>query len=230
MSFWDRLTEGLRDIGTSIGDWTPKIIGALVILIVGWFVARILRNIVKRILSTKPVQSVLDAAGINSALEGSGYEAPSLAASVIYFFLWLTVLMLAFQALEAATIVNLLQRFLAVLPLILVAFVIVVLAAAVGKFVAGLIEPWSMSNGVTWLPWLTRVGFILFGLVTALEMLEIGFFVNALTTAIMGGIGIAFAIAFGVGGIDTAKKWWAKYLSPSDSGGPQSGGGSTGMH
>ena len=26
-----------------------------------------------------------------------------------------------------------------------------------------------------------------------------------------------FAVAFGIGGVDTAKKWWAKYLSPRDS-------------
>ena len=219
MSFWDRLTESLRDIGTAIGEWTPKIIGALIILIVGWFIARILRNIVRRLLDTKPVQAVLDASGINPALEGSGYEASSLVASIVYFFLWLFVLLAAFQAVEADSIVALLQRFLAVLPLILVAFVVVVIAAAVGKFVAGLVEPWAKTNGVTWLPWLTRVGFILFGLVTALEMLEIGFFVNVLTSAIFGGIGIAFAVAFGVGGIDTARKWWDKYLSPSDSGG-----------
>lgn len=222
MSFWDRLTEGLRDIGTAIGDWTPKVLGALVILIVGWFIARILKNIVKRLLDTRPVQGILDAAGINTALQDSGYQASSLVASIVYFFLWLTVLVLAFQALEAETIVSLLQRFLAVVPLILVAFIVVVLAAAVGKFVAGLVAPWSETNGLTWLPWLTRVGFILFGLVTALEMLEIGFFVNALTTAIFGGIGVAFAIAFGVGGIDTARRWWNKYLSPSETGGPGS--------
>lgn len=223
MSFWDRLTEGLRDIGTAIGEWTPKVLGALVILIIGWFIARLLRNIVQRLLETQPVQAVLDAAGINTALQESGYKASSLAASVLYFFLWLTVLLLAFQALEADTIVSLLQRFLAVLPLIFVAFIVVVLAAAVGKFVAGLVAPWSEANGVTWLPWLTRVGFILFGLVTALEILEVGFFVNALTTAVFGGIGIAFAVAFGVGGIDTARKWWDKYLSPSETGGPRAG-------
>lgn len=222
MSFWDRLTESLRDIGTAIGEWAPKIIGALIILIVGWWIARLLRNITKRLLDTKPVQSVLDAAGINSALEDSGYEASSLAASVVYFFLWLTVLLLTFQALEADSIVALLERAIAVLPLIFVAFVVLVLAAAIGKFVAELVEPWSVNNGVTWLPWLTRVGFILFGLATAMNILEIGLFVNLLTGAIFGGIGIAFAIAFGVGGIDTAKQWWAKYLSPSDVGGRHS--------
>ena len=61
---------------------------------------------------------------------------------------------------------------------------------------------------------ITRAGFILFGVATALDLLKIGIFVNIVTASILGGVGAAFAIAFGVGGIDTAKKWWAKYLSP----------------
>jgi flagellar biosynthesis protein FliQ len=216
-SFWDRLMDGLRDIGTAIGDWTPKIIGALLILVVGWLIARILRNIVRRLLELAPVKAVLKAAGIEGALEGSGYEPAKLGAGIVYFYLWLVVLLLAFEVLEAQTIVDLLERTLAVIPLILVAFVVLVLAAAVGRFVAGLVSPWAESHGVTWLPWITQGGFILFGLVTAFQILEIGYFTEALTTAILGGAGIAFAIAFGVGGIDTARKWWAKYLSPSES-------------
>ncbi|MCH7846100.1 MAG: hypothetical protein IH850_09750 [Acidobacteria bacterium] len=39
--------------------------------------------------------------------------------------------------------------------------------------------------------------------------------------------GVALAIAFGVGGIDAAKEWWAKYGTPSASArmnkGPSSG-------
>lgn len=216
MSFWDRLVEGLRDVGTAIGEWTPRIIGAIIILIVGWWIARILRNLTKKFLDWDPVQSVLDAAGINPALEGSGYNAADLAASVVYFFIWLLVLLATFETLQADAIVALLERVIAVIPLVFFAFIIVVIAAAVGKFVAGLVAPWAETNGVTWLPWLTRAGFILFGLVTALDLLSIGFFTNALATAILGGAGIAFAIAFGVGGIDTAKRWWAKYLSPNE--------------
>jgi hypothetical protein len=45
-------------------------------------------------------------------------------------------------------------------------------------------------------------------------------FASDITKIFTAAIGIAFAIAFGVGGIDTAKKWWAKYLAPkSPSGG-----------
>lgn len=216
MSFWDRLWESLRDVGTAIGDYAPKILGALIILIVGWFIARILKNITRRLLASGPVEAVLDKAGISGALERSGYDAAALGANLVYLFLWLFILLLAFEALDAQTFVDLLERVIAWLPQVFVAFLIVVLITAVGNVVAGMIAPWAEAQGVTWLPMLTRAGFILFGLVTALDMLEIGIFLNIVTMSILGGLGVAFAIAFGVGGIDTAKRWWAKYLSPRE--------------
>lgn len=214
LSFWDRLLESLEQVGTTIGEYAPKILGALIILIFGWLIVRILKGVTFRLLNSRPVKAVLDKAGISSALERSGYDAASLGATIIYLFLWLFVLLLTFETLGAETFVDLTERAIAWLPLVFMAFLIVVLITAVGNMVAELVAPWSKSQGVTWLPVLTRAGFILFGVVTALDVLNIGLFVNIVTGSILGGIGAAFAIAFGVGGIDTAKKWWAKYLSP----------------
>ncbi len=214
LSFWDRLLDSLEQVGTTIGDYAPKILGALIILIVGWFIVRILKKVTFRILDSGPVKVVLDKAGISGALEGSGYNAASLGATVVYLFLWLFVLLMTFETLGAETFVDLVERAIAWLPLVFVAFMIVVLITAVGNMVAELVTPWSQNQGVTWLPIITRAGFILFGVATALDLLNIGVFVNIVTASILGGIGAAFAIAFGVGGIDTAQKWWAKYLSP----------------
>ncbi|MCH7584840.1 MAG: hypothetical protein IH941_06740 [Acidobacteria bacterium] len=214
LSFWDRLLDSLEQVGTTIGDYAPKILGALIILIVGWFIVRILKKVTFRLLDSSPVKVVLDKARISGALEGSGYNAASLGATVVYLFLWLFVLLITFETLGAETFVDLVERAISWLPLVLMAFLIVVLITAVGNVVAELVTPWSKNQGVTWLPMITRAGFILFGVATALDLLNIGIFVNIVTASILGGVGAAFAIAFGVGGIDTAKKWWAKYLSP----------------
>ncbi len=213
-SFWDRLLESLERAGATIGEYAPKVLGALIILIIGWFIIRILKRLTFRLLNSRPVKVVLDKAGISGALEGSGYDAASLGASLVYVFLWLFVLLETFEALGAVRFIDLLERLIAWLPLVFVAFLLLVLITAVGNVVAGLVAPWSEEKGVTWLPMLTRAGFVLFGLATALDVLNIGLFVNIVTAALLGGVGAAFAIAFGVGGIDTAKQWWAKYLSP----------------
>jgi hypothetical protein len=58
---------------------------------------------------------------------------------------------------------------------------------------------------------------ILFGLLFAMDILQVTFAEDVVKIVIASST-IALAIAFGVGGIDTAKKWWAKYASPSDKG------------
>ncbi len=75
MSFWDTLTDRLEQIGADIGNWVPKILGAIIILLVGLFIARIVRRIVKKILENDAVEGVLDKAGIGPALRNSGYSA-----------------------------------------------------------------------------------------------------------------------------------------------------------
>jgi hypothetical protein len=54
---------------------------------------------------------------------------------------------------------------------------------------------------------------IVFGLLFALDLLEVDFAEDVVKIVIASGT-IALAIAFGVGGIDAAKQWWAKYGTP----------------
>jgi hypothetical protein len=214
MSFFDRLTEELKDLGTSIGEWVPRIIGALIILIVGWFIAKWVRRIVRRLLDNDRVRGFFDRIGIGEALRNAGYSAPKLVATAIYGFLMLVVLLITSEALELSELSDLLRRLVAFLPQIFIAVVIVMIAAAVGRFLADLARPWADSREMSWVPSAIQVGLLLFGIITALDLLNIGVVTNSVLTAVLGGAGIAFAIAFGVGGIDTAKQWWARYASP----------------
>lgn len=57
-----------------------------------------------------------------------------------------------------------------------------------------------------------------FGVITALDVLGVGRVTNRIFDAVLATAGVAiavsFAIAFGIGGIDTAKRWWERYLTP----------------
>ena len=105
-SFWGRLTEGIRDIGGDIGNWIPKILGALIILVVGWIIARFVRRIVRRILDNDRVEGVIDKVGIGGALRNAGYTAADLVGTVVYFFLLLVVFLFASEALEVQAFVE----------------------------------------------------------------------------------------------------------------------------
>jgi hypothetical protein len=78
--------------------------------------------------------------------------------------------------------------------------------SAVGNFVADMVRPYAEQREVPWLPTAVQVLILLFGVLAALDLLEIRF-AEDLVKIVTAGIVIAFAVAFGIGGIDTAKKW-----------------------
>jgi hypothetical protein len=219
---WDNLVNGLKEafssIGSTLGDWIPRIIVALLVVIVGGWILRIIRTWVQRLLDTPPAKAVFDQAGITSALAPSGRSAATLVATVAYAFLLLVLWLIVFRILQIEPIESLLERLIAVVPLILVAVVLVILAAAVGSYVAELVRPFAEQRNVGWLPSAVRILIIVIGGLAALDLLDITF-AEDIVKILIAAAGVAFAIAFGVGGIDTAKRWWSRYLAPRDTGG-----------
>lgn len=212
--FVDALTESLAGVGSAIGEWLPRIFAALLVLLVGLFIARWIRRIVKRLLEGEALSGFLDKIGIGEAVRNSGYSVADLGATVVYGFLALIVLLITSQTLGIDALTELLQNLIAWLPQLLVALIILAVAALVADFVANLIKPWAERRSFGWVDNAVRVGIIIFGLLTALDYLGIGAITNTLFTVVSGAAGIVLAIAFGVGGIDTAKRWWEKYAAP----------------
>ena len=83
---------------------------------------------------------------------------------------------------------------------------LVLVAAAVANFVTELIRPYAEQRQIDWLPTVARVVIILFGVLAALELLDIRF-AEDIVKIVTAAAGITIAVAFGVGGIDTAKLW-----------------------
>lgn len=214
--FFDSLSNGLKDIGGTVADAFPRILGALVVLVLGWIIAKFIRNIVKRIFSTPAVDGMLEKAGIGGALKGAGYDGGTLIATIVYALLMLMVLIMAADVAGADSIVSLLDRLVAFLPKLIGAVVILVLASAIGGFLADLVRPFGESKDMAWLPTVARGVLVAFGIITALNFLGIGGAIQDALNFIFGALAVAFAIAFGVGGIDTAKLWWAKHLAPKE--------------
>jgi hypothetical protein len=216
---WDRFVDGFRnafeDIGAGLGEWIPKIIVAVGVLIVGRWIVRTLRSWIERLLDSQTANAVFDKAGLNTALEPTGRKPAALVTMLAYAFLMLLLWLIIFQILEIDPIVDLLQRLIAVLPLIFVAVALVLVAAAVANFTRDLVAPYAEQRQISWLPAVVRIVVLVVGILAALDLLEIQFAEDIVKIA-TAAVGIALAIAFGVGGIDTAKQWWRKYLAPRD--------------
>jgi hypothetical protein len=213
MSFWDQLLEELRSLGELIAEWVILIAIALLVLVVGRWIMRWVRKIVERVLGADWLKGVWDRSGVTRALESSDQTAASITGTLVYAYLMIGVWLVAARILRLVTIEDLLERLLAWLPLLLAAAVIVIIAAAVANWTADLVRPFAADKGVPWLTWLIQIAVIVFGLLFALDLLEVNFAEDVVKIVIASST-IALAIAFGVGGIDAAKQWWAKYGTP----------------
>ena len=213
MSFWDRLLEELRTLGETIVEWAILIAIALLVLVVGRWLLRWVRRIIERVLGGSWLDGVWQRSGINKALEPSGQSAASIAATIVYGYLFVGLWLIVARILKLTTIEDLLERLLAWIPLLLLAAVIVIIAATVASWTADLVRPFAADKHVPWLTWLIQIAIIVFGVLFAFDILDITFAEDVVKIIVAAG-GIALAIAFGVGGIDAAKQWWAKYGTP----------------
>ncbi len=215
MSFWDQLVEEFESLGQVIAEWLPRIIVALLILIIGRWILKWVRTLIEKFLNLGFMQAIFDRAGITSALSSSDQTAAGITATVVYAYLVVVLWLIVFRVLQVQTLESLLERFLAWIPIVLLAAVIVIIAAAVASWTAGLVRPFAESRNIGWLVWVVQIAIIVFGVLFALDLLEITFAAD-ITKIFAAAIGVAFAISFGIGGIDTAKKWWAKYFTPEE--------------
>lgn len=213
MSFWDQMVAEFETLGQMAAEWLPRIIVALVVLVIGRWILGLIRKLIEKVLNIGFIQGTFDRAGITGALQSSDQTAAGITASIVYAYLVVGLWLIVFRILQIGALESLLERFLAWIPVVLLAVLVVVIAAAIANWVAGLVKPFADSKGVGWLAILVHVAVILFGILFAMDLLEITF-AEDITKILVSLAGLAFAIAFGVGGIDTAKKWWEKYLSP----------------
>jgi hypothetical protein len=215
LDFWDNLWERLQSFGETVIEWAVLLVIALLVLLIGRWIVRLLSGWLGKLLDAKALDGVWKRSGVAKALE-SGEQTPgSIAQTIAYAYLMVALLMVVARILELTSIEELLTRLLAWIPLLLLAAVIVIIAAAAGSWAAGLVRPFAEEQNVSWLTYVVHVGVIVFGLLFAMDLLEIDF-AEDVVKIVLASATVALAIAFGVGGIDAAKRWWAKYGAPDD--------------
>lgn len=215
--FVDGISSGLQEAWQDVITFVPKFLGAVVILFVGWLLARVVHRGAVRLLQGVGLDKILERAGLSERMKAANITAADLVARVTYWFLLLVVLLLAAQTLEVQHLSDLLSALIAYLPLVIVAVIIVIVASAVGAFLAEVATPWSRDHSIRWLPEAARWMVVGFGALAALNTLNIAEeIVNTLFIAVVGTVGVTLAISFGIGGIPAARRWWERILPDQD--------------
>ncbi len=213
-SVLDPILDALRLTWSQLQIFSPRMVGASLLLIFGWLFARAVQNGLVRLLRWARLESAAERTGVETFLMRGGvpFTAVTLAGAIVYWVLMLVVALAVFNVLELEVSGAILAQVSAYLPNILVALVIVVFGAMLARFVAGLVETYLNNVGVDRareIAFLTRMATLAFILTLALRQLQ--FAGDVLLSAFQlafGGLCLALALAFGLGG----KDWAARIL------------------
>lgn len=132
-------TQGLDDAWSKIAQFVPRLLAFLVILVVGWFVAKLVARVLGRVLRKLGTEKLSERAGTSRLLRDSSYDLTGIICRIVYYALTLITLQLALGVFGANPVSELINAIVAWLPRGLVAVVLVVVAMAIANAVRGLV-------------------------------------------------------------------------------------------
>ena len=211
-SWADALLVALAGALAQFMAFIPRFLGALVILLVGWIIARVVRGLVTRGLRLVRFNEVADRAEIDQFLAKAGVrlDPAAVVGRLAYWFLLLIFVGAAFDAFGLTQVNTVINQIVGFIPNVIVAVVVLLLGALAATFVGNLVRGASGSARVgdpSLLAMLARGAVLVFASLIALDQLQIApTIINTLWTALIGMFAVAGALAFGLGGRDVAAR------------------------
>ena len=200
------LTRSLSDgLGAILGA-LPALIGALIVLVIGFIIAKVLQGIVTRVLGSMGFEGWMESGGIKQFFDRSQTnQTPlSILGKLVFWLVFFIAITMAVDTLGISAISDVLAQFIAYIPQIIAAILILVLATLLANFVAGIVRGATGSNVIGSV---AQYGIIVFAAFAALTQLGIAPELIAPTFLILlGAVALAAAIAFGLGGQGVAKQ------------------------
>src|SRR3990170_5171617 len=211
-NFINVLLDPLKDFWTGFIVFVPKFIAMVIIFAGGVIIAWALKLLLLRTLLAANFDTWADKAGLTAIIrKGDIWGKPSdLSGKILYWFIVIIFLMIGLNALQIQTIDKVVSQFFLYLPRIFSALLIFVIGYVIAGFISRAVLIAAVNSGYHYAKILAeavRLMLIVLILAMSLEQLQIAPSIVVAAFSIMfGGVVIALAIAFGVGGIDAAKR------------------------
>jgi Conserved TM helix len=194
----------------------PRLIGFLIILIVGLIIAALVAKAVTLLLRKVGFDRMADRIGLTRFEQRMGVkmDAAGVLGKIVYWFIVLIFLVPAADALGLPAVSNVLNTLVAYIPNVFVAILVLFLGALAATVVADLVRGAVASANIgnpNIFAGIARWAIIGFAALIALEQLKVApDLINELFGAVVAAVAIAFGLAFGLGGQDAARRWLAR--------------------
>lgn len=205
-------TQGLQASWESILLFLPKLIGAIVVFIIGWFVAIWIGKIVAAILEKIKFNELFSRTGWKSAFEKAeiSISASDFIGAIIKWILVIISLMVAADILEWTTFSVLLNEIILWVPNLLVAIAILIVAIIIADILEKMVKASTQKMGVGMVNCLgsaIKWSIYVFAILASLSQIGVAKeIVNALVIGFVVTIALALGLSFGLGGKEMAAR------------------------
>jgi hypothetical protein len=212
------LSRGLEQAWTNFMTFVPKLLLAIVILVLGYFVAKLACRLFDALLERVGFDRLVERGGVKRVLSRTRYDASSLLGKLLFYTVMLFVLQMAFGIFGPNPISALLTAVIAFLPNLFVALLIVIVASAIAAAVKDILQATlaGLSYGRVFANQ-AAVNVVATGVFAALNQINIApAIVNGLFYAMLAIFAGSAIIAIGGGGIQPMRARWERALDRLD--------------
>jgi uncharacterized membrane protein YfbV (UPF0208 family) len=200
--------QSFENILTRIIEFLPNLIGAIVILIIGYMIAKLLEKVIRKALNRARFDRAMHNSSAGNTISRI-IESPSrLGGRIAFWLVFIGAISLAVSALNLPVLNDLLSSVYSYVPNVIAAVAIFLVASAISAGAAAFVLRVMGRTAIAKLI-ATAIPAIAMSLAVFMILSQLGIakdIVNILFTAIVGAIALGLALAFGLGGRDVARE------------------------
>jgi hypothetical protein len=213
-----QISTSFQNLLDTVFHSIPKILVFLLILVIGWIVAKVLARLVDMLLRRVKFDRFVERGVVGQALARSNTDATTLISKIVYYAILLIALQMAFGVWGPNPISTMLNAIVGWLPKAIVAIIIIVIASAIARVVKDLLN--GAIGGLSYGPFLASAAAIIIialGAIAALNQVGIA---AAITQPILYTVlltaGAVVAIGVGGGLIKPMQERWERMLTAAE--------------
>lgn len=190
----------------------PKIIGALIILVIGWIIAKLLKRLFVKLLRMVRFNFLTEKSGIEKFLTEGGVKTDSIEVlgTLLYWIIMLIVIMATLNSLNLTAASALFNEIMLYIPNIVVAIVILIIGIYLARMVSQIIKTSLKSMQDKTSDLISQISYVVIIIMTIfLTLGQLNIAQNIVSSAfiiVFGAICLALSLAFGLGGREKASE------------------------
>ncbi len=214
-NFFQAVMVSLAAAMMALLSFIPALIGAVIILVVGWLLSDFIGKLCIRILDRVGFERAAQRTGVSGFISQTGMRDPRASvvlAELVKWFIRLIFLEAAAEAVHLQAVVQVINQIILFIPNLIVALVVLMIGVMVARLVASLVRGSAAEAGFdnpNLLAGVAKYAIIAFAVLIAVNQIGIAAsLVNAMFMAFVGALALALGLAFGLGGRDVAGRMW----------------------